>query len=172
MKIFPTNNSISYKILKKINNKLFNKEPPSNVCAYFWLSVFYGAMGVFLLLNLVVCVEVLLGAVSNYQPWVVSCYHPIFVVWGILMVSLLFIMFLGVLSVATIVILFSTVLYIFNHKNISTSSFYEFQSDMRELFANLDENTIKIFKVLLNKVKSIPPFNKIKCPKLNFDEEK
>ena len=74
MRIYPTNNSISYKILEKLNGYFFDAGVPKNVCGYFWLSVFYGVASVFVLYNVVVAssllVTVILGLDGSYLNWI------------------------------------------------------------------------------------------------------
>ena len=171
MKIFPTNNSISFKILKKINNYIFKCEPPSNVCTYFWLSVLYGAVGVLVLLNSIVTVEFLLTIFSSYSPWIAYCYHPLIVIWGVIFAVLIFVMLILMSIVLSLVVVVSAIVYAYDYKNISIKSFDEFTTGVQQSLDKLFDEIFYWVATTFIKIKNTKPFNKIKCPKLNFDEE-
>ncbi len=57
MKIYPTNNSWSYKVLEFLNKKIFSCGVPDRVCGYFWLSVFYGWISINIIVTVLTCLD-------------------------------------------------------------------------------------------------------------------
>ena len=178
MKIYPTNNSISYKILKSINNKIFGCGVPNNICGYFWLSIFYGVFSTFLLYTTFVTILTLTQLFFNTDPSLINNLpfglSLVGILLGCFIAVLLWVMFWLILCIVLPITFFLVIVLLIAHLLFKDRLVYKEPSQyalelLMELSISIENSTlVKIIEKTLKYLWSLKRF--IKCKKLDFDE--
>ena len=176
MRIYPTNNSISYKILEKLNGYFFDAGVPKNVCGYFWLSVFYGVASVFVLYNVVMAIWMPLDMVFETNLFMlVGSLHPLFSIFGLIagfiLICALYLTFYSLLYIAlpiTLVLLIGHFVFKGKVRYVSLSQYLLYLS-LLTTQSIAKTQVYKFFKAFTTKVWNFKRF--IKCKKLDFEEK-
>lgn len=144
MEIYPTNKSISYKILKKINNRLFKCNPPENLYCYVGLCLLYATISIIGALNVMVFgVTILSLLTEDYVSTLLQMFNPFLTVSGVLLG--LFTVGVGYLMIYTTLYIglpITLLLVIFNYKKISFESVGEFLESIKEVCIDILHSTV------------------------------